>query len=88
MNVIAKNSDIDVLNENTETVTKLEEPTQKIGIAINNDRWSTVTTNENIVVSVVLENDSADDIMYVNPCFKVTLPKNIENLEAFIISFI
>lgn len=82
MNVIAKNSDIDVLNENTETVTKLEEPTQKIGIAINNDRWSTVTTNENIVVSVVLENDSADDIMYVNPCFKVTLPKNIENLEV------
>lgn len=82
MNVVAKNSDIDVLNETTEVVTQLNEPTQKIGVSVSNDRWSTVTTNENVVITVVLENDSADDIMYVNPTFKVILPQNIEKLEV------
>ena len=82
LNVVAKNSDIAVLDETTEMVTKLEEPSLKIKIEMEQDRFSTVTTNEDVSITATLENDSMDDIMYINPNFKVILPPNIEKLDV------
>lgn len=82
LNVVAKNSDIAVLNETTEIVTKLEEPSLKVKIEMEQDRLSTVTTNEDVSITATLENDSMDDIMYINPNFKVILPPNIEKLDV------
>ena len=65
LNVVAKNSDIAVLNETTEMVTKLEEPSQKVSIELENNRLSTVTTNEAVAIGVTLENDSIDDVMFI-----------------------
>lgn len=81
LNVIAKNSDIAVLNETTEMVTKLEEPSQKVSIELENNRLSTVTTNEAVAIGVTLENDSIDDVMFINPNFKIIMPKYIEKLD-------
>lgn len=82
LNVVAKNSDIAVLNETTEMVTKLEEPSQKVSIELENNRLSTVTTNEAVAIGVTLENDSIDDVMFINPNFKVILPQHVENVEV------
>ena len=65
LNVVAKNSDIAVLNETTEMVTKLKEPSQKVSIELENNRLSTVTTNEAVAIGVTLENDSIDDVMFI-----------------------
>lgn len=81
LNVVAKNSDIAVLNETTEMVTKLEEPSQKVSIELENNRLSTVTTNEAVAIGVTLENDSIDDVMFINPNFKIIMPKYIEKLD-------
>lgn len=81
LNVVAKNSDIAVLNETTEMVTKLEEPAQKVSIELENNRLSTVTTNEAVAIGVTLENDSIDDVMFINPNFKIIMPKYIEKLD-------
>jgi len=82
LNAVAKNSDIAVLNETTEMVTKLEEPSQKVSIELENDRLSTVTTNEGVAIGVTLENDSIDDVMFINPNFKVILPQHVESVEV------
>ena len=81
LNVVAKNSDIAVLNETKEMVTKLEEPSQKVSIELENNRLSTVTTNEAVAIGVTLENDSIDDVMFINPNFKIIMPKYIEKLD-------
>ena len=81
VNLTANNEDLNIINKNTEVVNQLEEATQKVEITVNNDRWSTVSTNENITMSVTLENDSDDDLLYVNPKTKIILPKNIESIE-------
>lgn len=82
LNAVAKNSDIAVLNETTEMVTKLEEPSQKVSIELENNRLSTVTTNEAVAIGVTLENDSIDDVMFINPNFKVILPQHVESVEV------
>ena len=61
-------------------VTKLEEPSQKVSIELENNRLSTVTTNEAVAIGVTLENDSIDDVMFINPNFKIIMPKYIEKL--------
>lgn len=81
ISLVAKSGDINVINETLENEIKLEEPTPKVSLIVSNDRWSTVTTNENVKLSVTLENDTIDDVLYTNPKFKVILPKYIENIE-------
>ena len=78
---IAKSGDIEIVNVNKLNSIILNEPTQKVNISINNDRLSTITKNENIEIKVTLENDSVDDIMYVNPFIRVDFPANIEKID-------
>lgn len=60
----------------------LDEPTQKANIKLNKDTLSTVIKNEDVEISVTLENDSIDDIMFKQPTVKIDLPTNIETLEV------
>ena len=48
LNVVAKNSDINIVNQSIDNITQLKEPTQKVNITTNNDRLSTVEKNDNI----------------------------------------
>ena len=73
-------------NEEASSTTKtvdilLEEPTQKANIKLNKDTLSTVIKNEDVEISVTLENDSIDDVMFKQPTVKIDLPSNIETLE-------
>ena len=70
LNVVAKNSDINIVNQSIDNITQLKEPTQKVNITTNNDRLSTVEKNDNIELKITLENDGADDLMYTNPKIK------------------
>ena len=60
----------------------LDEPTQKANIKLNKDTLSTVIKNEDVEISVTLENDSIDDVMFKQPTVKIDLPTNIETLEV------
>lgn len=60
----------------------LVEPTQKANIKLNKDTLSTVIKNEDVEISVTLENDSIDDVMFKQPTVKIDLPTNIETLEV------
>ena len=60
----------------------LTEPTQKANIKLNKDTLSTVIKNEDVEISVTLENDSIDDVMFKQPTVKIDLPTNIETLEV------
>ena len=81
LNVVAKNSDINIVNQSIDNITQLKEPTQKVNITTNNDRLSTVEKNDNIELKITLENDGADDLMYTNPKIKVNLPQGIEEIN-------
>lgn len=81
LNVVAKNSDINIVNQSVDNITQLKEPTQKVNITTNNDRLSTVEKNDNIELKITLENDGADDLMYTNPKIKVNLPQGIEEIN-------
>lgn len=81
LNVVAKNSDINIVNQSIDNITQLKEPTQKVNITTNNDRLSTVEKNDNIELKITLENDGADDLMYTNPKIKVNLPQGIEKIN-------
>lgn len=59
----------------------LEEPTQKAELYVSTDTLSTIVTNEDVNISVTLENDSADDILYNNPEVTIVLPSNIQNIN-------
>ena len=77
-----RNSDTNICEIEKDSNITLEEPSQKVGISISNDRISTIVKNENIEIKVTLENDSADDKMYENPTVVVNLPSNIESLNV------
>ena len=81
LNVVAKNLDINIVNQSIDNITQLKEPTQKVNITTNNDRLSTVEKNDNIELKITLENDGADDLMYTNPKIKVNLPQGIEEIN-------
>ena len=80
--LIAKNGDIEIAKSENGNEIKLQEPSQKVGITTNNDRLSTIVKNENVEITVTLENDSIDDIMYKNPTIEIDLPTNIEQLNV------
>lgn len=72
----------DEVTSNTQTSEiALVEPTQKADIKLNKDTLSTVIKNEDVEISVTLENDSIDDVMFKQPTVKIDLPTNIETLE-------
>lgn len=78
----AKNADTDIVNTESTKNIDLTEPTQKASITTSNNRLSTIVKNENVEIKVTLENDSADDTMYINPSLKLHFQANIETLAV------
>ena len=78
---ILKNNTTEIVKLNTSSNISLEEPIEKVGAEINNNRLSTIVKNENIKLKVILENDSIDDVLYENPTIDVKLPSNIKILN-------
>ena len=79
---IVKSGNEEVTSSTQTSEITLEEPTQKANIKLNKDTLSTVIKNEDVEISVTLENDSIDDVMFKQPTVKIDLPTNIETLEV------
>lgn len=79
---IVKSGNEEVTSSTQRSEITLEEPTQKANIKLNKDTLSTVIKNEDVGISVTLENDSIDDVMFKQPTVKIDLPTNIETLEV------
>ena len=78
---IVKSGNEEVTSSTQTSEIALVEPTQKANIKLNKDTLSTVIKNEDVEISVTLENDSIDDVMFKQPTVKIDLPSNIETLE-------
>lgn len=76
----AKNGTIDIANQDLVSSIALEEPTQKASISLSTDTLSTIVKNEDVKISVTLENDTIDDIMHQYPTITIKLPENIESV--------
>ncbi len=59
---------------------ELVEPQSNATITISKDNLSTVVTNEDVVITAVLEKNSIDDALYTNPEILITLPNQISNV--------
>ena len=59
----------------------LEEPTVKAEVIVDKDTFSTVSKNNSIEIKTVLETDSADDDLYVDPIIDIALPSYIQDLN-------
>lgn len=79
---IIKSGNEEVTSSTQTSEIALLEPTQKANIKLNRDTLSTVIKNEDVEISVTLENDSIDDVMFKQPTVKIDLPTNIETLEV------
>ena len=79
---IVKSGNEEVTSNTQTSEIALLEPTQKANIKLNKDTLSTVIKNEDVEISVTLENDSIDDVMFKQPTVKIDLPTNIETLEV------
>ncbi len=79
---IVKSGNEEVTSNTQTSEIALVEPTQKADIKLNKDTLSTVIKNEDVEISVTLENDSIDDVMFKQPTVKIDLPTNIETLEV------
>ena len=79
---IIKSGNEEVTSSTQTSEIALLEPTQKANIKLNKDTLSTVIKNEDVEISVTLENDSIDDVMFKQPTVKIDLPTNIETLEV------
>ena len=78
LNTTAKVGDLNLVAGDT---ANLVEPTAKVGVSTNRNELSTLLENENVEIRVLLESDSSDDKLYVDPTITITLPDYIENLD-------
>ena len=66
------------------TITKeimFTEPTSQAEIVIDNNNLSTVVTNQNVKITGILKTDTLNCNLYKNPTLKITLPKDIEEIN-------
>ena len=60
---------------------QLEELTNKAEISITPESLSTVVTNENVQIRVVLDTSDLNNALYKNPTLRIKLPSYISNVE-------
>ena len=64
-----------------EAATKLDETKTKVGFQISKNTLSTVATNENIEMRLVLNNNEITSDMFGNSVYEIILPEFVENVE-------
>lgn len=69
-------------NETKENQIELDETTTKAKFAIEQKKLTADTTNENVKMKVVLQNNNEDLDIFSNPEIKIKLPKQITNITA------
>lgn len=63
------------------TQTLLKEPETKVDLELSKTDLTTVVTNENVEIRVVLDTSSVYNALFKNPTLKITLPSEIETVN-------
>ena len=79
---IAKNGKNEIVKQEKEVTTALEEPTHKAFVTTNTDTLSTIVENKDVKFTVTLENDIVDDKLYTNPKITLKLPVGITKIDG------
>lgn len=64
-----------------ETKTKLVKPSTKADISISRKSLSTITENNDVKMTIALNNTNEDSDLYKNPSFEIKFPEYVENVE-------
>lgn len=78
---VVVNSNETIVEKNENIKLNFVEPQTVAELQINNTNLSTVVTNENIELKVILKTDSIYNKLYENPNIKITLPSYVENIN-------
>lgn len=81
INVLGIYQDNQISNNTIKTLIALEEPESNASISISQPNLSTVVTNENVVITAILEKNDITDALYKNPEMLITLPSQISNVN-------
>ena len=68
--------------ENQKATIKLNNTTSKASFEVNADKLSTMENNENVKMTVVLENNDESKDLYQNPQIRIKLPSQVTKVSA------
>ena len=81
IDVIGYLQENEVSNNHFENKISLVEPTSNASISVDKNALSTVITNENVVITAILEKNDITDALYKDPELLITLPSQVTGVN-------